>query len=57
MAAKVSTKAKEKSPVMDGKDLALKTAIDQIEKNSTSFYNFGNQFLKKLLKETNSLSS
>ena len=33
MAAKVSTKAKEKSPVMDGKDLALKTAIDQIEKN------------------------
>ena len=33
MAAKVSSKAKEKPSVTDGKELALKTAIDQIEKN------------------------
>ena len=36
MAAKVSSKTKEpkeKSPAQQGKDLALKTAIDQIEKN------------------------
>jgi recombination protein RecA len=33
MAAKVSSKAKEKPSITDGKDLALKTAIDQIEKN------------------------
>ncbi|HNU76715.1 MAG TPA: hypothetical protein PKL88_03300, partial [bacterium] len=36
MAAKTSSKPKEikeKSPAQAGKDLALKTAIDQIEKN------------------------
>jgi len=36
MAAKTSSKSKEvkdKSPAQEGKDLALKTAIDQIEKN------------------------
>jgi len=36
MAAKISSKSKEtkdKSPAQQGKDLALKTAIDQIEKN------------------------
>ncbi|HQH18798.1 MAG TPA: hypothetical protein PKZ43_04525 [Bacteroidales bacterium] len=35
----------------------ISVIFDQREKNSTSFYNFGNQFLKKLLKETNGLSS
>ena len=34
----------------------ISVLLDQMEKNSTSFYNFGNQFLKKLLKETNGLN-
>lgn len=33
MAAKTTSKPKEKSPAQQGRDLALKTAIDQIEKN------------------------
>lgn len=33
MAEKVAAKIKEKSPAQQGKDLALKTAIEQIEKN------------------------